>query len=386
MNRTDNIRVQIVQPLIPAYRSALFVQLVTQSAFKIRVCASKTVPGIPNLVSVDNNEKHIDLTHSCKGFLGNKFLWQKNLQLDPKMKQGDVLIVSGNLRFLSNLPLIFQAKRKKIGLIWWGHGLPKQSCKIKNILNRIVMHFIDVRLLYTDKEIKDYIHQGFPPKKLFATNNAIDLEPIKKATLAWSPNKLNEFQVCNNLHGKKILLFCGRRTNSIALELVYEALAQLQNNNEKYIFVIIGSKKSSSFLKTKAKELEVEDYVRWLGPMFKQQDLAPWFLSAHCFVYPGPIGLSLLHAFSFGLPVIVPDCTHCPEIVALNDGENGLFYKDGNIDDLKKKITTITEDPIYNKKMSAKALQIVQEKYNMGNMVSRYMAAIQAASQRACDR
>jgi len=228
--------------------------------------------------------------------------------------------------------------------------------------------------------VNEYKELGFPANKLFATNNALDQEPIKEATAAWGKERLKEFRERENIAGKQVLLFCGRRTNSVSLEDVFIALAQLRRTNDRYLFVIIGPDDSDGILGEKAKRLGVDDCIRWLGPMYDQHELAPWFLSARCFVFPGAIGLSLIHAFSYGLPVIVPDCMHCPEIAALCDGENGFFYKNNDVDDLTHKISAFIENPELQYKLSAEALRSVERNYSMDNMVYRYVAAIKAAS------
>lgn len=383
MDQRRIVRVQIIQPLIPAYRVPLFRRLTDHPDLHVRVCASRTIPERDNISSVETENEYADLEHSCIGFLGNRFLWQRNLQIYPDMGKGDVLVLCGNLRFLSNIPLLFEAKKRKVGIVWWGHGFSKRRNPFKDSVTRLIMRIVDVRLLYTGKEVEEYKHMGFPESKLFATNNTIDQQPINEATKVWTEERLKEFKEREKIGGKDILLFCGSRADSVSLDDVFAALAQLRKSNDKYLFVIIGSDDICGILGEKAKRLGVDDCVRWLGPMYDQHDLAPWFLSARCFVFPGAIGLSLLHAFYYGLPVIVPDCTHNPEIAALSDGENGLFYKDSDISDLTKKIAAITDHPEYYKKLSAKALQTVDKDYNMNNMVNRYVAVIRAASQKS---
>jgi len=375
------IRVQIIQPLIPAYRVPLFQKLAEHSDLRVKVCASRTISGRKNISSVEREDEYADLGHPCIGFLGNRFLWQRKLKLDPVMGKGDVIVFCGNLRFLSNIPLFVEAKKRKVGIVWWGHGFSKRRNPFKDAMGRLVMRFIDVRLLYTDKEIEEYKCKGFPESKLFAANNAIDQQPINEATKAWTGEKLKAFKEREKIGGKEILLFCGRRVDSVSLNDVFAALAQLSKTNDKYLFVIIGPDNSGGILGEKAKRLGVNDRIRWLGPMYDQHDLAPWFLSARCFVFPGAIGLSLLHAFSYGLPVIVPDCTHNPEISAFRDRENGLFYKDGEVEDLAKKISEIVDHPEYQCHMSEKALKTVEKGYSMDSMVKRCVTAIRAASQ-----
>ena len=53
-------------------------------------------------------------------------------------------------------------------------------------------------------------------------------------------------------------------------------------------------------------------------------------------VIPGNVGLSAMHAFSVGLPVISHDNfdIQMPEFEAIIDSKTGSFYKHGNIEDL----------------------------------------------------
>ena len=65
-------------------------------------------------------------------------------------------------------------------------------------------------------------------------------------------------------------------------------------------------------LQSIAEELDVEQYVRWLGSIYDEAQLAPWFLTADAFVYPGAIGLSVLHAMGYGLPVVTQFRSNLP--------------------------------------------------------------------------
>ena len=69
------------------------------------------------------------------------------------------------------------------------------------------------------------------------------------------------------------------------------------------------------------------DSIRWLGALYEQEVMAPWFLSAKVFVYPGYIGLSIMHAMGYGLPVITHDNmdNQSPEVAALRNGKMEYF-------------------------------------------------------------
>ena len=382
-NPKGTIRVQIIQPLIPEYRVSLFRRLAAHDDLDVTVSASMRVPGIDNLVSVDRGEEYADLDHPCKGFWGNSILWQRGLRLDPMMRHGDVLVVNVDFHYLSTLPLVLRAKKRGIGIVWWGHGFSTHRNRFKDFILRMIVYLNDVRLLYTDDEINEYLRLGCSAKKLFATNNALDLEPIEEAKKLWPAERLREFQKKEDIEHKHLLLFCGRRIENISFGTAFAALAQLKRVCHRYLFVIIGPDESRGELGKVAKELGVNDCLRWLGPIYDQSELAPWFLSARCFVFPGSIGLSLTHAFAYGLPVIVPDCEHYPEIAALSNGENGLFYRNGDKKDLAEKIAYIVENKPYQQDLSVNALETIRRDYNMDNMVRRFIAAIKAASARS---
>jgi glycosyltransferase involved in cell wall biosynthesis len=374
------IKVQIIQPLIPLYREPIFRRLSECEGLQIKVCASRTVPGIDNLSSVENGAKYADLEHPCIGWLGDRILWQRKMRLDTDMIEGDVLVVCGDMHYFSNIPLIWMAWKRKVGIVWWGHGFAKNRNRFKDFLTRFNMRLVDVRLLYTDKEVDNYRKLGFPANKLFSTNNALDVEPIHQAIVSWTPERLAEFSERHRIAGKHVLLFCGRRICTVDLPLVFSALKRMNSINDKYILAIIGPDESGKALGESARCLGLGDCVRWLGPIFDQSDLAPWFLSAKCFVFPGSIGLSLIHAFAYGLPVILPDCIHNPEISVFRNGENGFYYSDGNEDDLIQKILLIVSDSQLRHDMSNSARNSVENHLSINNMVKRFVSAIETAS------
>lgn len=378
------IRVQIVQPLVPTYRVPLFRGLAQCRGLYVSVDASRTVPGLPDIASVEMGTEYVNLDHPCVGIIRNRVLWQRGLHLDAHMGRGDVVVLSGNLRFVSNMPLMIRAKIRRVAIVWWAHGFSKRRTLFKDIINRLLSWIVDVRLLYTDEEVEEYRRLGISNDKLFALNNAIDHRSIHECMAAWKGEELKRFQEREHLSGKRLLLFCGRRVGKVALSDVFEAMALLKESGNEYTLAIIGPDHSGGYLGDRARQAGVGHSVRWLGPMFDPYAMTPWFMSAQCFVFPGAIGLGLLHAFSYGLPVIVPRCVHGPEAAALRPGVNGLTYCQGNVVDLAEKINAIAMNSEYRRTMSEEARMTVEMHYNLDMMIERFVAAIRAAAARGC--
>ena len=62
----------------------------------------------------------------------------------------------------------------------------------------------------------------------------------------------------------------------------------------------------------------------------------------------------------------------------IKDGENGMIYEDGNIDDLYKKITGLLSDPAKTKRLGINAYETVTKLWNAGQAADRFYALSKA--------
>jgi glycosyltransferase involved in cell wall biosynthesis len=320
--------------------------------------------------------------HGYRAFFGHRVVWQEGVRLNPNLRPGDVLVIPGNPRFLSNLPLIVSARKRWIAVVWWGHGWTAGSFPFLALFRRQLMRLADVLLLYTDREAKQFVELGFPSEHVFSINNGIDQKPIRAAAAEWPNNRIAEFRVEQQLVGQKLLLFCGRLTGKAKLDLALRALPILLANGN-YKLAVIGDGHEEQSLRSLCRRLDVEQHVRWLGSMLEQRDMAPWFLAADCFIYPGAIGLSLLHAFGYGLPVVTHNNlrNQMPEIAALRHLENGYLYREGEINSLMEGVRYICEDTARRRLMGDAALAVSKD-YSLETMLERFLVAVRAAARR----
>jgi hypothetical protein len=130
--------------------------------------------------------------------LGGRVFWQ--WKLDVPLAPGDILIINGNPRFLSNYPLWARAKLLGVPVVWWGHGWSGGSFGTRSKLRQWLMRFADAVVLYTDKERDDYLALGFAPDQTgrlhdgirpdsrnFGKPTALDHTPIGASFLAGCP-------------------------------------------------------------------------------------------------------------------------------------------------------------------------------------------------------
>jgi glycosyltransferase involved in cell wall biosynthesis len=361
------MKIRIFQPIVPEYRVALFEGLAERYGDNIEVWAADRI-GVD--VSCPLAKMRFDYQHSFRKI--GPFVWQKGLTLKG-LEKGDVIVVCGDLHQLSSLWIAFKAKCKGIKVVWWGHHVSAQAKESKvKIRLRIAKLLSDVYLCYTDAGI-DYLEKrGFAKGSVFATGNTIDLDAVSCAKKEWDGvRKFGE---------KKTLLFCGVLREKVKADVLLKALKLLKEKRNDFHCVIIGGGPMEQEWKKMAHDIGVSSCLTWCGEIRGQRLLAPWFLSADLFVYPGRIGLSIIHSFAFGLPVVLNDnkFDHGPEYTAFQPGVNGWSFKDGDVEDFANTSNKALDGGELKTRGNAGQL-FVFENYSMKKMIDRYSEAVEAA-------
>ncbi len=384
----NGLRIIVLQPTIPEYRLPLFERLSHSLNIELRVYGSEDYMTAAEL---KNGNRTTTFSYSkCKSktFAGGRVVWQSGLHFGEWLRAGDVLVLCGNPRYLSNYPLILRARQLGIGVVWWGQGWSVGSRGFFSWLRQKIMKFADVLLLYTDEEVRDYVKLGFDSGRVFATNNAIDQEQAFKLTSEWNDVRLMQFRSENEIKDRRVLIFCGRLIKKTEVDFLVGILPKIVQRWPKILLAVIGDGPMRADLQAQAFESGVQDHIRWLGSIYDEQIIAPWFLSSEVFVYPGAIGLSLLHSMGYGLPVLTHSdrVYHGPEFSAIRDGKNSLTFRKGDEYDFIEKLGLLMDNDAVRRDLSRSARLTVEDKYSITEMVTRFVGAIHAASQIATSK
>ena len=375
-------RIRIFQPVILEYRRGLYAGLWKRYGDRIEVWAAESL-GVDKSVPLEGIAT--DYGHNFVRI--GPFLWQRGLTLKGLAK-GDVLVVCGELRQLSSLWYAACARLRGIRVVWWGHHASANAKEYKvRIRIWIAKWLSDVFLTYTEVGVSYLANRGYPKDRIFATGNTIDTKCVASAIDSLmlkrgsGESRLDSFKQERGFAGKHVLLFCGKLREKVQLGVLLNALSLLKDKRSDWHCIIIGDGEMTEHWKASCKELGLESYTTWTGEILDQEELAPWFLSADIFVYPGRIGLSLIHAFSYGLPVILNDNPqdHGPEYVVFKPGENGIAFKYMDYSDLASKIDESLGNPKI-RELGANGKELVYCEYSMEKMVLRYSAAVEAAA------
>jgi len=374
-------RVCIVQPIIPRYRVPIFESLSEQSGLDVEIWAdlSDKTGSLTGITKSSN----LKLRNSpLKEYHG--IVWQPAV-VEAVNSDFDVVILNWNVR----APFMHAAlcKFQRSPIVLWGHGFGTHHAVVGDFLRMLDARIADACLFYGPTGRNRFIEKGIAKEKLFIAPNALDQIEIQKARNLWlSPNKREPILKKQQIVDDPIILYLSRLEPEKNPELAIDALVLILKDIPSAKLVYIGDGSIRSELESKVILLGISNSVRFLGAMNNENDIAPWALAASLLIHPGALGLSIFHAFGYGLPVITTNRTslQMPEFEALHNGINGMVYKHGNIMDLAQICKSILLDKIFKNRLSEGALKTVLEKdgRNKNAMIEGMLKAINYAARK----
>jgi glycosyltransferase involved in cell wall biosynthesis len=370
----DPIRVAIVQPALPAYRVPVFRELASRKGLEPTVYYSEQ----PDLANARPDGFRGEPVRQ-RSILGGRLILAPAVWRLAARRRADVLVAGWNTRSALLPPALVRARAAGVGTVLWGHGYSKSEGTGRRGLRDRFASLADAVVFYNHGAAEAFRARNPRHRGVFVAINSLDQDEIQRAREDWlgRPGELASFRTEHRLHGPTAL-FVSRLLEENRVDLLLRATATVQGLTT----VIIGKGPDRERLETLARELGIADRVRFPGAIYGEDAIAPWFLSADVFVYPVNIGLSIMHAMGYALPVVTSDhlAGHNPEIEALEPGVNGLLYRDADLDAMADAIRAIVNDPPRRDAMGEAARRTVLERFNIPRMVDGLEAAIRHAA------
>ncbi len=371
--QNKKLKVAITTNIITTYRKGFYDRLFSRPDIDVTVYCQDYMPGM-NLLSIHKqyprNIKIIKFISAKK----EKIVWQF-LPWKEIITKYDVVFISGNPRVLSDVVLgtLLRLMGKRVVLWTMAHSYRgnKLTENIRLLWSRIFQNIF----VYTDKEVEYLKEKGFRNHYILGMNNGLDQKNIDSIVSKWTEEKTTKWMELNDYQNKKIIISCARLETKNNFRLVIEALPKIVQKIPNLLWFLIGGGDEEENLKKLASKLRVEKHIVFLGAIYEEEKLAPYFLSSLLFIHPAAIGLSLLHAFGYGIPVIVHDQInlHGPEYAAFQNDLTGKNFKFNDPDDLANVIITLLNNPNKINQMKRNVQKIAREQYNVDIMVNRFI-------------
>ena len=115
--------------------------------------------------------------------------------------------------------------------------------------------------------------------------------------------------------------------------------------------------------------------INWYGKLIVEKEISNIANRCRIFVYPGAVGLSLIHCMAYGLPSLVHSdpLKHMPEIAALKTGITWSTFYPGDPKDLAFNLSTMISNPISLNIMSGNCLKKVENEFNTTRMAKEFI-------------
>lgn len=369
-------RVLIVQPTIPAYRDWLIRALFDRYGEALTVFAGKSEPD--GTTTPESVSSRITIRGRARRIMGAA-IWQSAVPLSLFRHARQTVVLVGNLHYLNLflwLPLLWLRRSR---VLFWTHlGLFSGPIGMRDRIRLWFMRRVAGVLLYTVKEA-ELARSRYGLTNVFPLNNTVDTDEV--LSIVGSSQEWRSHIASRPLGGPAAplnLLFVGRVTDKARVPLLLQALAILREQGVHARLIVVGDGPQLPAARALASKLKVEDQIDWEPATYSQQRLWPYFARSTVFVYPGNVGLSLLHSFAYGLPSIIHDNRrhHNPEADALEPGINGELFAEGDAASLAERVRGIVQSPEHYRRMAENAFRTAHEQWSSGEMIRRYQHAL----------
>lgn len=264
----------------------------------------------------------------------NKYIRNTLVYYQPcvleKTKKYDILINDLGIFCVTSWLLLILAKFRGQKVYNWDHGWYGRENLIKKIIKRFYFGLADGSFIYGNYAMNLMKENGFNSKKLYSIHNSLDFEKQIELRNNIVPNHIYKMHFGND---NPVLIMVGRLNIRKNLHLLLEAVSLLQNQNKFYNVVLVGDGEEKDNLEKLVVKLNISNQVWFYGACYDERKNAELIYNADMCVVPGDIGLTAIHAMTFGVPVISHDCfkTQGPEFEAIKCGLTGSFFKHNNV-------------------------------------------------------
>lgn len=362
-------RVLLLQKILPHYRVRLFQELCRSETFELTLAydpdfvqvSLKSVADPPDIRVAPVQNWRLGRARES-----DALVWQRGAVALVNSGQFDAVIAPLTPRIVSNLAVLRAARRRGMAFLWWGHGMgPRTKGRALQLMHWLSRR-ADAVIFYDQERARRMIAAGLPSERAYVAPNSIDVEEIVY------------LRQDAPLGARNGVLYVGRLTERKKVDLLLKAFAAARPRLPPGArLTIIGDGPLRASLESLAKQLELSDAVQFTGPLYDQSQLAPHFNAAWVSVSPGSLGLSAIHSFAFGLPMIVAqDEGHGPEIGTIRPGANGLFVPSDDPAALADAVVALRNDPERWLALASGAMGTVDRSYGLAPMVARFEEAI----------
>lgn len=368
--------------IAPLYTRPFWIELSSSDEVEYTFYSSKF--GFAGIKTIDFQDSYLFPSGIFKWrfvkniYIGSVLIFQLGVISKFFFSRYDAFILSGEMHVLSSWFAGIICKIRRKPLLLWGHGIYGDEMSLKRIFRLWFYKLADYQLLYGNRSRKLMIEAGFHPDRLITVFNSLDYNKHSGLFAKTDKEDLKNLRslLFTAFPDKPVVIFIGRLTKEKKLTYLLEAIQLSRSKGNYYNCLIIGTGPEMSSLKNLSEVLGISDNVCYYGQCYDEELNARFLMLSECCVSPGNVGLTAIHAMSFGTPVITHDnmANQGPEVEAIRPNETGFFFEENNPAGLSETIDKLIAGG--KARMEAKCRQEVSEKWNPVKQASLFDLAV----------
>lgn len=344
-------------------------------------------------IKISKNQYGVELADEIKGLEEVNYKVLKNyfgiaFGLIRELLKADYEVIVDSLGSIIEQMFSFTiAKLRRKPIIFWSEAWDWK--KKKTLRSRLFLHLFNFIISYSDAILvpgtrhKEYfISLGVLPNRVFIMPNVSNIS-VKEEDYK---NK-EKIKSQLNIRNKKIVLYIGRLRKQKGVEYLINAFADLRNEREDIVLIIIGRGECRDELEMLSKNLLIGDSVYFIG-FVENELLSPYYLFCDVCVVPSitygqadACPLVVNEAMYFGNPVIATDAVGAA-FDMVKDGKNGFMVPEKDSNALYSAMKRILSDSGLEKRMGEESKKIIEGGYRYEHMVDGFEKAVKFVLER----
>ena len=256
-------------------------------------------------------------------------------------------------------------------LFYTAHGLPMFT-GLRDRLEDSLAAFFTANVVAVSDEIEKFLKQWFwfPRCQFNTILNGIDtnifrpiIDPDRRTNL------LNKYQLPEN----RILFGSVGRLEAVKnYAMALHAIRRLVDAGFTNIsFVLVGEGGQEQYLKALVKELNISEYVRFLGRQYNIHEILPLFRFFILSSLTEGTSISLLESQACAIPAVVTDVGGNSKVITHT--ENGFLCPSGDAKKMAEYMRSLIENPDMAEIMGATARDRVVRNFSIESMAQQYI-------------
>jgi len=266
--------------------------------------------------------------------------------------------------YKSDVYALLAGRKLDIPLLGTSHHWTHQTRAVRlyEFLDGLTLRRFDAVVAVSQVIAGQLREAGVPIDKITVIDNGIDLTPFNSA----APVLKSE----QNAKDQLLIGTVGRLVEQKGMNYFLTAAKQLLKEFPNLTFVIVGDGPDLGKLQQMAKELRIENKVRFTGVRY---DMANVYASLDVFALASieeGMPMTLLEAMASRLPVAATAVGAVPQIVI--PGETGMLVKARDAAEMAQAIAALLRDPALRERLGANGQRKVHERFSSQVMSQNY--------------